>query len=87
MVSVPGFLPSTRGLPFPNRWPHVPPWTIDVLGRRIPLADAANGLCAGMAFAVRDLFEKDLAAPAGDQAPGSGPVSTTWRSACSTASA
>jgi hypothetical protein len=74
MVTVPGFLPSTRGLPFSNVWPHVPPWKIEVLGRSIPLADAANGLCAGMTYAVRDLFERDLPPPAVAEAPGSGPL-------------
>lgn len=72
MVSVPGFLPSTHGLPFPNAWPHVPPWTIEVVGRKIPLADAANGLCAGMTFTVRDLFERGAQPPAVEEAPGSG---------------
>jgi hypothetical protein len=74
MVTVPGFLPSTHGLPFPNAWPHVPPWTIDVLGQKIPFADAANGLCAGMTFTVRDLFEKGAPPPSGGDAPGSGPL-------------
>lgn len=74
MVTVPNFLPSTRGLPFRNTWPHVPSLTIDVLGLKIPLADAANGLCAGMTFTVRDLFERDIRPPAVPDAPGTGPL-------------
>ena len=43
-VRVPGFLPSTRGLHFPNAFPHVPNFTIDLPGgHSIPVGDAANG--------------------------------------------
>lgn len=55
-VRVPGFLPTTWGLHFPNRYPHGPVLQVDV-GLRLGLGDAANGLCGGMVFAVRDLFE------------------------------
>lgn len=54
---VPGFLPSTHGFPFPNRFPP---------GRKfylftgpfgpVGVADATRGLCGGMVFAVIDLF-------------------------------
>ena len=60
-VRVPGFLPSTRGLHFPNAFPHVPNLEIDLPGgTTIPVGDAANGLCGGMAYMVRDLFEAGL---------------------------
>lgn len=65
---VPGFLPSTHGLRFANRWPSTPAlW----LGRgyvRVAIGDAADGLCGGMAFVVRDRWEAGVDAP-GDMAP------------------
>ena len=74
-VQVPGFRPSTRGLHFPNAFPHVPNLEIELPGgRAIPIGDAANGLCGGMAYAVRDLFEAGAAPPALTQAPGEGPL-------------
>lgn len=74
-VRVPGFLPSTRGLHFPNAFPHVPNLEIDLPGGlTIPIGDAANGLCGGMAYTVRDLFEAGVAPPALTRAPGEGPV-------------
>ena len=74
-VRVPGFLPSTRGLHFPNAFPHVPNVEIDLPGgMTIPIGDAANGLCGGMAYTVRDLFEAGLAPPAVTRAPGDGPL-------------
>jgi hypothetical protein len=74
-VRVPGFLPSTRGLHFPNAFPHVPNFEIDLPGGlTVPVGDAANGLCGGMAYTVRDLFEAGLAPPATTRAPGDGPL-------------
>jgi hypothetical protein len=74
-VRVPGFRPSTRGLHFPNAFPHVPNLEIELPGgRTLPIGDAANGLCGGMAYTVRDLFEADLGPPAMTRAPGDGPV-------------
>ncbi len=59
--AVPGFLPSTAGFHFANRWPHGPAIR---LGARIPgpvpvelevrIGDTANGLCGGMALATID---------------------------------
>src|SRR5215211_2802882 len=64
-VRVPGFRPSTGGLHFPNAFPHVPNLEIDLPGgTTVPIGDAANGLCGGMAWTVRDLFETGLAPPA-----------------------
>jgi hypothetical protein len=62
--TVPGFLPSTSGFRFANTFPHVPVRRIgiaDVVS--VPIGDAANGLCGGMAFAVRDYFEADRPPP------------------------
>lgn len=63
MTVVPGFLPSTSGLHFANDFPHVPDLTVQLLGKEIGLGDAANGLCGGMAYAVRDLFQAGVAPP------------------------
>ena len=71
MTVLPGFLPSTGGLHFPNSWPrgtpdvvvHVPP-----LGD-IPIGDASNGLCGGMAFTVADLYLAGLPPPPDTTAP------------------
>lgn len=58
---VPGFLPSTSGFHFANRWPSGPALRF---GARIPgpvpielelrIGDTANGLCGGMALATID---------------------------------
>jgi hypothetical protein len=69
-VRVPGFLPSTNGLHFLNYYPHEPTLTITLpLGRTLPLGDAANGLCGGMVFTVRDYFEAGRATPTDTQPP------------------
>jgi hypothetical protein len=74
-VRVPGFLPSTRGLHFSNSWPHVPDWKIDLPGGAIlPIGDAANGMCGGMTYAVRDMFEAGVSPPPETSAPSSGPL-------------
>ncbi|HEX3962662.1 MAG TPA: hypothetical protein VHZ03_39530 [Trebonia sp.] len=74
-VFVPGFLPSTHGLRFPNSWPSVPNWTIPLpAGGSIPLGNASNGLCGGMTYAVRDLYQAGQAPPPQTTAPGSGPL-------------
>jgi hypothetical protein len=74
-VRVPGFLPSTGALHFPNDFPHVPNFELHLAGGvTVPVGDAANGLCGGMAWTVRDLFEAHLAPPAVTVAPGDGPL-------------
>jgi hypothetical protein len=74
-VRVPGFLPSTRGLHFPNAFPELPDLEIDLpCGTTIPVGDATNGLCGGMVYAVRDLFEAGVAPPGLTTAPGDGPA-------------
>jgi hypothetical protein len=74
--NVPGFLPSTSGLHFSNWFPHVPLKTITVPGipGSISLGDAANGLCGGMVYTVRDYFEARQAPPQDTTAPGAGPL-------------
>jgi hypothetical protein len=67
-VLVPGFLPSTHGFRFANRWPSGPTVRFGPLDTRIffGLGDAAAGLCGGMALSARDLFERGLPAPIDD---------------------
>jgi len=69
-----GFLPSTSAFHFPNSWPHVAAFTIDVAGMQVPVGNAQHGLCGGMAFAARDYFEVRHPIPADTQPPGSGPL-------------
>jgi hypothetical protein len=60
---VPGFKPSTSGFHFANRHPEIPLLAIDVLGIKVPIGNAANGLCGGMAYAARDYYEAGLLPP------------------------
>lgn len=62
-AAVPGFLPSTHGLRFPNRWPKGPTITLAGLPPRVGLGDAALGLCGGMVLTARDLFEAGVPPP------------------------
>jgi hypothetical protein len=73
-VRVPGFRPSTHGFAFSNSFPVVPHTVINVGVAQIPIGNAANGLCGGMAFAVRDYFEAGLTRPAQTTPPSSGPL-------------
>jgi hypothetical protein len=68
---VPGFLPSIAGFRFPNSFPRVPVRRMGIPGvLSVPLGDASNGLCGGMAFAARDYFEADRPPPDDDEPPG-----------------
>jgi hypothetical protein len=62
-VRVPGFKPSTSGFHFVNRHPEIPLLTLDVLGIKVPIGNAAKGLCGGMAYAARDYYEAGLLPP------------------------
>ena len=67
-AAVPGFLPSRNGLHFINAWPHEPDVTIKLPGGgTLPIGDASNGVCGGMVYTVRDVF----------QTPGLAPVART----------
>jgi hypothetical protein len=70
---VPGFRPSEHGLHFANRFPHVAPIRIP-LGPfgELALGDAADGLCGGMSFVVRDLWERGEPPPPDTTAPSAG---------------
>lgn len=71
--AVAGFRPSTHGLHYANDWPSVPARTVRVhvagVTADIGLGDASGGLCGGMVFAVRDLFERRTPPPAGSANP------------------
>ena len=70
---VPGFLPSRTGLHFANRFPPGPTVRLGPLDPRlIGVGDASKGLCGGMCFTVRDLFEAGVAVPADRQPPDNG---------------
>ena len=71
--AVPGFLPSTHGLHFPNRFPSGPTVRLGPLDPRwIGIGDAANGLCGGMAWYVRERFEAGLPIPPDIEPPANG---------------
>ena len=68
-VRVPNFSPKVNGFHFPNAFPKEPIRTfrLDNIAT-LDIGDAANGLCGGMSFTTRDLFEHGLEPPA-DTAP------------------
>jgi hypothetical protein len=61
-VRVPDFTPSVDAFAFGNGWPHVPLWEFNLFGLKVPVGDAAKGLCGGMVFAVADLHRAGIAA-------------------------
>jgi hypothetical protein len=72
---VPGFLPSTSGFRFANSFPQVPVRRIGIPGViSIPIGDASDGLCGGMAFAARDYFEASRSVEQNAAAPSGGPL-------------
>ena len=72
-VRVSGFLPGANGLHFLNNWPSgIPDYTFSVLGQTLTLGDAGNGLCGGMVFTVKDLFETGLLPPTDTGVPAGG---------------
>jgi hypothetical protein len=62
MGAIANFTPA-NGLHYPNHWPSVPDKRLPTPFGDLPIGNAANGLCGGMAFAVRDLFEADRQPP------------------------
>jgi hypothetical protein len=75
---VKGFLPSTCGFHFRNSWPegmnHRYLNLITGAEETVPFTDAGNGLCGGMAFAVRDFFEARAFIPNDVAPPTTGPL-------------
>jgi hypothetical protein len=67
--AVAGFLPSTRGLRFANRFPPGPTVRFGPIDPRwLGIGDASAGLCGGMAWYVRERFEAGRPIP-GDAVP------------------
>ena len=76
--AVPGFLPSTHGLHFANRFSSGPTIRFGPIDPRwIGIGDASAGLCGGMAWYVRERFETGLPIPPDTEAPANG--STLFR--------
>jgi hypothetical protein len=57
MGDVGGFLPSAQGLHYANSWISAPVVEIPTPFGNVEIGNAKHGLCGGMAFAVRDLFD------------------------------
>ncbi|HEY9287537.1 MAG TPA: NBR1-Ig-like domain-containing protein [Candidatus Dormibacteraeota bacterium] len=59
--AVAGFKASVNGLHFINSWPSEPDIVVNVPGLgNVGIGDASNGLCGGMVFTVRDVFQAGL---------------------------
>jgi len=63
MPTVSGFLPSTSGWRFSNAFAPRSLFDVGLGSAKIPIGNAANGLCGGMVFATRDYFEAGLVPP------------------------
>ena len=71
--AVAGFLPSTHGLRFANRFPPGPTVRFGPIDPRwIGIGDASAGLCGGMAWYVRERFEAGRPIPADAEPPANG---------------
>jgi hypothetical protein len=71
--AVPGFLPSTHGLRFANRFPPGPTLRLGPIDPRwIGIGDASAGLCGGMAWFVRERFEAGLPVSPDTEPPANG---------------
>jgi hypothetical protein len=70
--AVPGFLPSTHGFRFANRWPSGPAreWHFGLV--HLGIGDVGRGLCGGMAFVAADRFARGDAPPATEVPPAFG---------------
>ncbi|WP_131764835.1 hypothetical protein [Candidatus Protofrankia californiensis] len=72
-AAVDGFLPSNQALPFTNDFPRQPVLKIRIPGiGRVAIGDASRGLCGGMVYTTRDLFEAKLLPPAVKEPPSPG---------------
>ena len=71
--AVAGFLPSSHGLHFANRYAPGPTVRLGVLDPRlVGVGDAKDGLCGGMSWFVRERFEAGLPIPGDAAAPDNG---------------
>jgi hypothetical protein len=71
-VRVEGFLPSTSGLHFANRFSRGPVFRVGFGRCALGVGDASRGLCGGMVFAARDLFEAGTVPPDSTMPPAGG---------------
>ena len=70
---VPNFRPSTNAFRFTNSFPRESTIEIDLgPAGRVGLGDASQGVCGGMAFAVRDYFEAGRPVPPDETPPSKG---------------
>jgi hypothetical protein len=70
---VPGFVASQSGLQFVNSFPHEADVAVNIaMYGEVKIGDASNGLCGGMVFTVRDLYEYHLPPLADTAAPDPG---------------
>jgi hypothetical protein len=71
--AVTGFLPSTHGFHFANRFAPGPTLKVGLLDPRlVGIGDASAGLCGGMAWYVRERFATGRPIPADTEAPVNG---------------
>lgn len=70
--ALPGFLPSTHGFHFVNRWPPGPAFEFRFGYLRIGIGEVADGLCGGMCFAVADRYLADEPVPPTSEVPAPG---------------
>src|SRR3954469_8972440 len=71
--AVAGFLPSTNGLRFANRFEPGPTVRLGPIDPRwVGVGDASSGLCGGMSWFVREWFEAGRAVPSASAAPSNG---------------
>jgi hypothetical protein len=71
-AAIPGFLPSTNGFAFVNRWPPGPAFEVRARYLRIGIGEVAEGLCGGMCFAAADRFLRGELPPPDTAAPAAG---------------
>jgi hypothetical protein len=71
--AVPGFLPSTDGLRFANRFEPGPTLRLGPIDPRwVGVGDASSGLCGGMSWFAREWFETGLTVPSATVPPSNG---------------
>ncbi len=71
--AVPGFLPSTHGFHFANRFPPGPTLTLGPIDPRwIGIGDASAGLCGGMSSLARERFDSGRPVPLDTATPAHG---------------
>lgn len=73
------FLPSAHGLKFPNYWPPgTPDLIVHTLIGNLAIGNANAGLCGGMCFAARDLFDAGRQPPPDAASPPPGSALLTY---------